>query len=544
MKTLPLNTLDYAVVLSYFAIIFIVGALILYREGRNKMGGNSASYFLGGRNMGWFVIGASLFASNIGSEHLVGLAGAGASGEFPVAHIEITAAFMLLLLGWLFVPFYLRSKVFTMPEFLELRYDSWARGYLSWVSIVAYVITKITITLLAGGIVLTALTGVDFWTGVLVIVAITGIYTILGGLKIVIYTDMIQLFVLVGGAIAVTYYGLIEVGGWSEVVARTDIGYTSLWRSMKDESFPWTGVLFGAPILGVWYWCTDQFIVQRVLSARNLSEARKGTIFAGFLKLLPLFIFIIPGVIAFALSLGNNPAIEFPIINGEVSYDAALPMLTLTVLPSGFKGLVVAGLIAALMSSLSSVFNSCSTLFTIDIYQKYFPETSQKKLVQIGRIATIVMIVCALLFIPILQNLRGGIFEKLQSLQAYIAPPVASIFLFGVLTKRVNSKGAKYALLVGALLGLCRLILEILELNIGGVWGQFAEMNFLHFAIFLFVLSSAVLLVVSHYTKVPWKDEINDVTIQSLRSLRGSKWNVLLSIVLIVLILIIWYVFS
>lgn len=546
MSSLTLHSIDTWVIFGYFLLIFIVSAILIARSRREGGSENARKYFLGGKGFGWFVIGASLFASNIGSEHLVGLAGAGASGEFAAAQIEIMAAFMLLLLGWVFVPFYLKTGVYTMPEFLEIRYNAWARGYLSWASVIAYVLTKISITLVAGGLVLTALLGIDFWWSTLIIVAVTGLYTILGGLKAVLYTDMIQLFVLLGGAVAVVYFGLEAVGGWGNVVASTEPSYTRLWRTMSDDAFPWTGILIGAPILGVWYWCTDQFIVQRVLAAQNIKAARRGAIFAGFLKLTPMFLFVIPGLIAFVLSQGENPLIEFPVIQGETAYDSALPLLAMSVLPEGFRGLVIAGLIAALMSSLSSVFNSCSTLFTMDIYRKYKPEAKEVELVKVGRWATVLIIGLSLAWIPVLQSLEGGLFQKLQSLQAYIAPPIAAVFLWGVATRRVDGRGAKMALIVGSLLGLARLVLESARVELPGVLSVFTEMNFLHFAIFIFAVSSALLFFVRHRDSDDWTVEAgaSDLSLLSIQRITGNRTNMVLSAVLVFSILIIWYAFS
>ena len=543
MTDSTLNSVDYWVIGGYFTLVFVIAGFLIIREKRSSKKGASDQYFLGGRNLGWFVIGASLFASNIGSEHLVGLAGAGASGDFPAAQMEIIAAFMLLLLGWLFVPFYLRSGVYTMPEYLERRYDAWSRSYLSWVSIIAYVLTKISVTIAAGGIICTALLGIDFWTGAIFIVVATGLYTVLGGLKAVVYTDAIQMFILLGGSLAVGYYGLQAIGGWEQVVERTTPQHLSLWRNFNDPDFPWTGIIFGAPILGVWYWCTDQFIVQRVLAARNIEQARKGSIFAGFLKLLPLFVFVIPGVIAFALSQGENPVVEFPVENGEVLYDAALPLITTQILPVGIRGLVVAGLLAALMSSLSSVFNSCSTLFTMDIYKKYFPRTSEKRLVQVGQIATVILVILGLAWIPLLQKLEGGLFQKLQSIQAYISPPIAAVFLLGLFHKRINGRGARAALLTGALLGVLRLSLEVSSASLPGGLHWFVEMNFLHFAVFLFLLCSLVLIMVS----LPRAKIVKDVsayTLQKTQSLPYKSTNVWLSILLLICIFMLWYVFS
>jgi SSS family solute:Na+ symporter len=545
MHDATLSTLDYAVVAGYFVLVFAIAGVLILRARRKSTAGESAEYFLGGRNLGWFIIGASLFASNIGSEHLVGLAGAGASGDFPAAQFEIIAAFMVLLLGWLFVPFYIRSGVFTMPEFLEKRYSSWARGYLSWVSIIAYVLTKISVTIFAGGIIITALLGINFWAGAIIVVVATGIYTIFGGLKAVVYTDMIQLFILLGGSVAVTYYGLQALGGWEQISVKTDAGYLSLWRSFDHESFPWTGILFGAPILGVWYWCTDQFIVQRVLAAKNIDNAQKGSIFAGYLKLLPLFIFVLPGVIAYALSVGESPVITFPQENGRPVYDAALPLITMQLLPQGIRGLVVAGLVAALMSSLSSVFNSCSTLFTIDIYKRYFPETTEKKLVRVGQLATAALVVLGLAWIPLLKVLEGGLFQKLQSIQSYISPPIAAVFLLGIFYKRINATGAKWALLTGAAIGAVRLVLELNKTDLSGFLYWFVDVNFLHFALLLFLLCSMVLIFASYFTPPPVLAQVEGITFNYGTKIRiQSKFNLGLSIGLILLIAVLWYEFS
>jgi SSS family solute:Na+ symporter len=348
-----LGVVDWLVILVYFVTVFAVAYGVTKRESTRA---TAEGYFLGGRDTGWFVIGASLFASNIGAEHLVGLAGTAAASGVAVGQFEILASLILLLLGWLFVPFYLRSGVFTMPEFLERRYSPAARWYLAVISIVAYVLTKISVTIAAGGVVFEALMGINFWTGAFIVVVATGIYTVFGGLRAVLYTDMLQMFVLVGGAVAVTVIGLDALGGWGAMYETAGSSFFTLWKPLSDPNFPWLGILLGAPILGVWYWCTDQFIVQRVLAATNVDEARRGAIFGGFLKVLPLFIFVIPGVIAHALAKQGRLELAAP--------DQALPTLIAALLPAGVKGLVVDGMLAALMSSLSSMFNSCSTLVT------------------------------------------------------------------------------------------------------------------------------------------------------------------------------------
>ena len=488
-----LNGTDYIVVGFYFILVFIIA---FYSGSKKSENGAAADYFLGGRNLGWFVIGASLFASNIGSEHLVGLAGQGAAGELVAGQFELLAALILILLGWVFVPFYLRSGVFTMPEFLEKRYNGWARTYLSYVSIVAYVLTKISVTIFAGAIVFTALLGINFWTGAIVIVVATGIYTVFGGFKAVVYTDLMQMFVLVGGSIVLTIFGLRELGGVEELVAHTTPEHWSLWRPASDTSYPWTGIMFGAPILGVWYWCTDQFIVQRVLAAKDIDTARKGALFGGYMKLLPIFIFMLPGVIAYALAQKNPELLTF-VVDGETQYDAALPLMVKTVLPAGLRGLVVAGLLAALMSSLSSVFNSCSTLITFDVYKKYRPQATDKELVNAGRISTVVLVALGIGWIPLMQAIQGGLFQQLQSIQAYISPPIAAVFLLGIFFKKINAAGAKWALLSGAALGVGRLTLEVAGGEYTGFVGWMVHMNFLHYALLLFAICSVILVGIS-----------------------------------------------
>ncbi|HEY6906449.1 MAG TPA: sodium/solute symporter, partial [Ignavibacteriaceae bacterium] len=290
---------DLVIIAGYILLVLVIG---LYFRNKNK---NSEEYFLAGRNVGWVAIGASLFATNISSEHFLGLAGTGAQSGLAVGHFEWLACLIVLLLGWVFTPFYLKSGVFTMPEFLEKRYNSTSRYYLSIVSIIAYVLTKISIALYAGGILLNAVMGWDMYTSAVIIVLITGLYTVIGGLSAVIYTDLVQTVILIGGSLTLTILGLNQAGGWENLTAGTPASYWHMFKPMTDPDFPWTGIVFGAPILGIWYWCTDQYIVQRVLSAKNLSNAQSGAIFAGFLKILPVFILILPGVIAYYLSNGS-----------------------------------------------------------------------------------------------------------------------------------------------------------------------------------------------------------------------------------------------
>ena len=532
--------LDWIVIALYFALVLAAALLPGIRAGRK--GRDASEYFLASRHTGWLVVGASLFASNIGSEHLVGLAGTGAASGVAVGQFEVLASLILLLLGWVFVPFYLRSGVFTMPEFLERRYSEGARWYLAIVSIIAYVLTKISVTIAAGGVVFEALMGVDFWTGALVVVIATGVYTVIGGLRAVLYTDLLQTFVLIGGAIVVTLAGLQALGGWDAMVANAAPGFLDMWRSAADPDFPWTGIAFGAPILGVWYWCTDQFIVQRTLAARNLTEARRGTIFAGFLKLLPVFLFVLPGMIAGQLAAQGRLDLARP--------DEALPALVGALLPSGFRGLVVAGLLAALMSSLSGVFNSCSTLITWDVYRKLRPEASERQLVWVGQIATGVLVVFGLLWIPLMELISGQLYQYLQSVQAYIAPPVAAAFLLGILWRRANARGAMAALGLGFVLGMGRLVAELNKASLTGALRTYADINFLHFAAMLFVICVAVLIVVSLTAPPPRPEQVEGITFGGVRESRTEEearsrgLDLALSALLVLGVLATWLYFS
>ena len=313
--------------------------------------------------------------------------------------------------------------------------------------------------------------GINFWTGALVVVIATGIYTVFGGLRAVLYTDLLQMFVLVGGAMIVTVVGLSELGGWNGLYQVAGSDFFTLWKPISDPDFPWTGILLGAPILGVWYWCTDQFIVQRVLSATNQDHARRGTIFGGFLKQLPLFIFVIPGVIAHALAVSGRLELAEP--------DQALPALIGALLPAGLRGIVVAGLLAALMSSLSSVFNSCSTLITLDIYKKLHPTASERRLVRVGQVSTAGLVGLGLLWIPMMDSISGQLYQYLQSVQGYISPPIAAVFLIGIFWKRANSRGAIASLITGFGFGAVRLVAELNKDGLTGWLYTYADINFL-----------------------------------------------------------------
>lgn len=550
-----MNFIDFAVVGIYFAIILWIARWASMTKTDAEF--SSVDYFLAGKNQGWLVIGASLFASNIGSEIILGVSGAGARADMPTANFEILASLVLILFGWVFVPFYLRSGVYTMPEFLEKRYSRACRDYLSVVSILAYIITKISLIIFAGALVFEVL-GIPFWTGAIITVVATGFYTVLGGLRAVIYTDLVQAFILLLGTAAVTGFGLYQLGGWGEMINTITVAsqtegnppvnqFFNLWRPMEDTDYPWTGMLFGAPILGVWYWCTDQYIVQRALSAKDVSNARKGALFAGYLKLLPVFIFFIPGVIAYALM--QKGMISFSMDDA----DQALPTLITEFLPAGLKGLAIAGLLAALMSSLSSAFNSSSTLLTIDFYQKFRPNASEKDLVRFGRIATVILVILSLGWIPFMDALMGGgIFHYLQSIQAYISPPIAAVFLLGLFFKWINARAAIITLWTGFGIGVFRLVAEFMSkegslfVAEGGALEYFLGINFLHFALFLFLFCSAILMIVSKLGTPQPEASLELVTFQKRSGSGGFKFttDVKLTLVLVVLVLMLWYLFS
>jgi SSS family solute:Na+ symporter len=472
----------------------------------------------------------------------VGLAGTAAKSGVVMGHYELHS-WLVLLLGWVFVPFYMRSKVFTMPEFLEMRYSPEARWFLSLITLIGYVLTKVSVTVYAGAVVFQTLMGIDFWTGALIVVILTGIYTIVGGLKAVVYTETLQTLVLIAGSVTVTVIGLVKIGGWNNLVAIAGIDRLNLFLPASHPDFPWTGMIFAPPIVGLWYWCTDQYIVQRTLAAKNETHARRGTIFAAYLKLLPFFIFIIPGIIAYALSQTGH----FQLLEA----DQAFPTLVKTLLPTGLRGLVAGGLLAALMSSLAAVFNSCSTLFTMDIYKKLKPKASERTLVAVGRIATGVVVVSGIFWIPFMKYISGELYHYIQSVQAYIAPPIAAVFLLGLFFKRINARGAMAALVGGFLLGMGRLFTEIIKEDLSGLLYTYANLNFLHFCIFLFLVCIVVMIGVSLLTPAPTFEKIKGLTYATTvaedKARSRASWNtrdVVLSVIIIVILALVLLYFS
>ncbi len=531
------TTLDWIVVGLYFLVLLGVAGWVI-----RKRPESSADYFLAGRHVGWFVIGASIFASNIGSEHIVGLAGTGAQSGVVMGHYELHS-WLVLLLGWVFVPFYMRARVFTMPEFLERRYSPAARWLLSVTALIAYVLTKISVTIYAGAVVFQTLMGVEFWTGALTVVILTGIYTVLGGLRAVVYTEAVQAVVLFFGSATVTLVGLAKIGGWSRLIEVAGPDHFNMFLPANHPEFPWTGMIFAPPIVGLWYWCTDQYIVQRVLAAKDERAARRGTIFAAYLKLAPFFIFLLTGVIAYALA--KDGQIEL----GDA--DQAFPALVGAILPAGVRGLVAGGLLAALMSSLAAVFNSSSTLFTMDIYKKIRPDASERRLVVVGKLATALLVVTGIAWIPVLRSLSGQLYTYLQSVQAYLAPPIAAVFFLGLFSKRINAKGALTCLIVGFILGMGRLVAEINKEALEGWLFTFADINFLHFCVFLFGVCVVLLVGVSLMTRPPPAESLDGLTYQTTvsaeRQASRSTWDwtdVAHSVVVVAILALILLYFS
>jgi len=500
-----LTPVDVLIVAIYFAIVFGIGYYFSRKER------TSESYFLAGRNVGWFAIGASLFVSNISTEHFIGLAGSGATSGLAVGHFEWWACLILLILGWVFVPFYLRSNVFTMPEFLERRFNRHCATYLASISVIAYIFTKISVQLYAAGIVLERVVGWNQLVAAILLVSATGIYTIAGGLGAVIYTDMVQTLILLSGAIALTIIGLDKVGGFAGLRAALPADYFHMIKPASDSQFPWTGIYFGAPILGIWYWCTDQVIVQRVLSARDEGHAKAGTIFAGFLKILPVFVLVLPGLMAYALF----PQL-FHVVGGHVTNgDIAFPTMVINLLPVGLVGLMIASLLAAMMGAMSSVFNSTSTMVTLDFYRKLRPGASERQLVAFGRIATGGMVALGILWVPFIHLLNAQLYIYLQSVQAYISPPIAVCFVFGILWPRLNGQGAITSLLVGFVMGATRFILEVRDKThhyASTLVRCIVDINFLHYAILMFVACAMVLIVVSLFFPAPERKKLAGLT--------------------------------
>ena len=543
--------LDWLVLGGFF--LLMIGIIVWVMKQKDD---TSSDYFLAGRDATWIAIGASIFASNIGSEHLVGLAGAGAQSGMAMASWEMQG-WLILMLGWLFVPLYARSGVFTMPEFLERRYNAKSRSFLSIISLVSYVLTKVAVTVYAGGVVFKSVFDIQyitllgyhidfFWVSAIGLVVITGLYTTFGGMKAVLYTSVLQTPILLIGSVVILVTGLHMLGGWDQLMeitraAKTPTGdsLASVIRSANDPEFPWTGVILGSAIIGFWYWNTDQYIVQRVLSGRDQTQARRGSIFGAYLKLTPVFLFLIPGMIAFALN-------QKGLIDLKNS-DAAFSTLVRVLLPAGFRGVVVGGILAALMSSLASLFNSSAMLFTVDFYKKYRPNAPEKQLVRVGRIATAVIVVLGILWIPVMKGMGQVLYQYLQDVQSLLAPGIAAVFLLGVISKKTTPAAGYWGLVIGFVLGMMRLAMKIFAsaFDPNNFFFHFiVAPNWLHYEIALFIVVILLMVIISYFTEGADPSKIKGLYFRSATSeeialTRASwnKWDVINSLIVIAFII-------
>jgi SSS family solute:Na+ symporter len=465
VHTAVFNATDWLVVSVFVAALL---AIVVYAMRARVRSGQD--YFLSGRDSNWLQIGTSIFSSNIGSEHLVGLAGAGFATGMAMAHWEIQS-WLILVLGWVFVPLYDRMKVFTMPEFLELRFSRGSRNVLSLLTIASLVLTKIAVTIYAGDVVVRTLLGIDtvdlfglhvdvFWVIALTLAFTTGLYTVLGGLRVIMYTAVLQAPVLIVGSVCILYAGLSALGhgdlvaGWRATLNAVGAN-AHLIRPLADPDWSWAAVLPGSAIIGFWYWCTDQYIVQRVLAGKNQQASRRGAILAAFLKLTPVFIFLVPGMIAFALT-------KAPHSGFTTDGDAAYTSLVAQILPHGVRGMVACSMIVALMASLASKFNASATLFTMDFFREWYPNASGTTEVIVGRIATAVIVVLGICWVLVIKSLHSDLYVYLQSVQGYLSPAIAALFLLGVFWRRATAPAALCAFIVGVVGGFARLAADLI----------------------------------------------------------------------------------
>ncbi|MCI4385533.1 hypothetical protein PGIGA_G00051550 [Pangasianodon gigas] len=527
------NPADIIVILGYFVIVIGVGIWSMFRTNRGTVGG----YFLAGRTMVWWPVGASLFASNIGSGHFVGLAGTGAASGIAVGGFEWNALFIVLLLGWLFVPVYLTAGVITMPQYLKKRFGGTRISlYLSVISLFLYIFTKISVDMFSGAVFIQQALGWNIYIAVIALLSITALYTVTGGLAALMYTDTVQTFVIIAGAFVLMGFSFYEVGGYNDLLekyssALPSISFSSDLQSLnisahcytpREDAFhllrdpvsgdlPWPGVLFGIAIVGGWYWCTDQVIVQRCLAARSLTHVKAGCILCGYLKLLPMFLMVFPGMISRVLypdEVGCVLPNECKRVCGtEVGCsNIAYPKLVVTVMPSGLRGLMLAVMLAALMSSLASIFNSSSTLFTMDIWTRIRPQARDRELMIVGRVWVLCIVAISICWIPVVQAAQSGqLFDYIQSVTSYLAPPIAAVFFLAIFVKRVNETGAFWGLMGGLVMGLCRIGPEF-YFGSGSCLVPskcpplICGVHYLYFAVLLFFCTGILVLLVSYCT--------------------------------------------
>ncbi|XP_050785180.1 sodium/myo-inositol cotransporter [Gopherus flavomarginatus] len=553
-----LETADIAIVTLYFVLVLCIGFFAMWKYNRSTVSG----YFLAGRSMTWVAIGASLFVSNIGSEHFIGLAGSGAASGFAVGAWEFNALMLLQLLGWVFIPVYIRSAVYTMPEYLSKRFGGHRiQIYFAALSLILYIFTKLSVDLYSGALFIQESLGWNLYLSVILLIGMTALLTVTGGLVAVIYTDTLQALLMIIGALTLMIISMMEVGGFEEVKRRymlatpniTSILLTynlsntnschvhpkpdalKMLREPTDEDVPWPGFLFGQTPASVWYWCADQVIVQRVLAAKNIAHAKGSTLMAGFLKLLPMFIIVIPGMISRILFADDiaciNPEHCMQVCGSRAGCsNIAYPRLVMKLVPVGLRGLMMAVMIAALMSDLDSIFNSASTIFTLDVYKLIRKSAPSRELMIVGRVFVAFMVIISIAWVPIIVEMQGGqMYLYIQEVADYLTPPVAAVFLLGIFWKRCNEQGAFYGGMVGFVLGSTRLILAFIyrapECNQPDTRPGFIKnIHYMYIATALFWITGIVTITVSLFTPPPTKEQIRTTTFWSLK-IRSVKEN-------------------
>uniref|UniRef100_A0A3Q2Q387 Sodium/glucose cotransporter 1 n=1 Tax=Fundulus heteroclitus TaxID=8078 RepID=A0A3Q2Q387_FUNHE len=521
------NAADISVIVIYFLVVLAVGVWAMVRTNRSTVGG----FFLAGRSMVWWPIGASLFASNIGSGHFVGIAGTAAAAGLAIGGFEWNALIVVVILGWLFVPIYIKAGVVTMPEYLKKRFGGQRiRIYLSVLSLFLYVFTKISADMFSGAIFIQQALGLNIYVAVIALLAITALYTVTGGLAAVIYTDTLQTIIMVIGSFILMGFAFNEVGGYEKfqegymnaIPSITGNASAECYQPRSDAfhifrdpitgDLPWPGLVFGLTIQATWYWCTDQVIVQRCLSAKNLSHVKGGCILCGYLKLLPMFLMVFPGMISRILYADVVACVDpeecQKYCGASVGCtNIAYPKLVVDLMPNGLRGLMLSVMLASLMSSLTSIFNSASTLFTMDIYTKIRPRAKERELMIAGRVFIVFLIGVSIAWIPVVQSAQSGqLFDYIQSITSYLTPPVAAVFMLAIFCKRVNESGAFYGLTIGLVIGLSRMITEFIYGTGSCVEPSdcptiICGVHYLYFGMILFVISCIIIVGVSLITK-------------------------------------------
>jgi len=531
--------IDAIVLVVYFILILSLG---FYYSQKND--DNYEKYFLAGKNIPWFIVGVSIFATNISSEHFIGLAGAGSLRGLAVGQFELMAIFTLLFLGWFLVPVYFKTGIVTVPEFLEKIFDRRIRKFFALFSIIIYIFTKVLVSLFAAGLLFYDLFGLNIYASSILIVLITGLYSVIGGSSAVIKTQYFQGLILIIGAFILSIAGFNAVGGFEGLSSKVPPDFFNMFKSINDPDYPWTGIIFGAPIIAFWYWCTDQYIVQRLLSAKSVDHARKGSLLAAALKILPIFILVFPGIFA---------SILFPESRGDSAYSA---MIYSDIVPHGLKGFVIAGLLAAIMSSLAGVFNTISVLFTNDFYKLHNPDANERKLILVGRLSTTAAVVGAILIVPLVKVITSQIYLFLQSVQSFVSPPITAVFLFGLFSKRMTANTAIVTLIIGEAIGIFRLVLQLLYDN-GVILSPFLMtilgINFLHFSIFLFLLSILIIKIGNIFSTADktsivsiinssMKESLSEISINFGRigNLKSLNSNFAISMAIVFVIIILW----